>query len=225
MREPPIDVLINNAGALYGTRQLTDDGLEYTFALNHMSYFVVTEGLREQLLAAGAARIISTASAAHQGATLDFDDFQFAKSYRAMRAYSCLEALQHPIYARTCSAPARHQGDGELSASWLRRDTLRRRKRRFNLAHGLACQVFCHNPRRRRSNDHLSRLFARGGQCDWKIFLQVSSNYAFASGVGRPCCFWPCGSAVRLWRVSRNRWGNRPAILWIAEDFGCCASG
>jgi NAD(P)-dependent dehydrogenase (short-subunit alcohol dehydrogenase family) len=71
MREPPIDVLINNAGALYGTRRLTDDGLEYTFALNHMSYFVVTEGLRERLLASGAARIVNTASAAHQGATLD----------------------------------------------------------------------------------------------------------------------------------------------------------
>jgi NAD(P)-dependent dehydrogenase (short-subunit alcohol dehydrogenase family) len=46
-REPPIDVLINNAGALFGTRRLTEDGLEHTFALNHMSYFVVTEGLRE----------------------------------------------------------------------------------------------------------------------------------------------------------------------------------
>ena len=86
-REPPIDVLINNAGALFGTRRLTEDGLEYTFALNHMSYFVVTEGLRERLLASGAARIINTASAAHQGATLDFDDLQSAKSFRAMRAY------------------------------------------------------------------------------------------------------------------------------------------
>ena len=83
IREPPIDVLINNAGALYGTRRLTDDGLEYTFALNHMSYFVVTEGLRERLLASGAARIISTASAAHLGAT----DLQSAKSFGAMRAY------------------------------------------------------------------------------------------------------------------------------------------
>ena len=88
-REPPIDVLINNAGALFGTRRLTEDGLEYTFALNHMSYFVVTEGLRERLLASGAARIISTASAAHQGATLDFDNLQSAKSFRATRAYSC----------------------------------------------------------------------------------------------------------------------------------------
>jgi NAD(P)-dependent dehydrogenase (short-subunit alcohol dehydrogenase family) len=86
-REPPIDVLINNAGALFGTRRLTEDGLEYTFALNHMSYFVVTERLRERLLASGGARIINTASAAHQGATLDFDDLQSAKSFRAMRAY------------------------------------------------------------------------------------------------------------------------------------------
>jgi NAD(P)-dependent dehydrogenase (short-subunit alcohol dehydrogenase family) len=88
-REPPIDVLVNNAGALFGTRRLTEDGLEHTFALNHMSYFVVTEGLRERLLASGAARIVNTASAAHQDATLDFDDLQSAKSFRAMRAYSC----------------------------------------------------------------------------------------------------------------------------------------
>jgi NAD(P)-dependent dehydrogenase (short-subunit alcohol dehydrogenase family) len=86
-REPPIDILINNAGALFGTRRLTEDGLEYTFALNHMSYFVVTEGLRDRLLASGGARIINTASAAHQGATLDFDDLQSAKNFRAMTAY------------------------------------------------------------------------------------------------------------------------------------------
>ena len=86
-REPPIDILINNAGALFGNRRLTKDGLEYTFALNHMSYFVVTEGLQQRLLASGGARIINTASAAHQRATLDFDDLQSAKSFRATRAY------------------------------------------------------------------------------------------------------------------------------------------
>jgi NAD(P)-dependent dehydrogenase (short-subunit alcohol dehydrogenase family) len=42
-QEPQIDVLINNAGALFSTRRLTEDGLECTFALNHMAYFVVTE--------------------------------------------------------------------------------------------------------------------------------------------------------------------------------------
>jgi NAD(P)-dependent dehydrogenase (short-subunit alcohol dehydrogenase family) len=87
-REPPIDILINNAGALFGTRRQTEDGLEYTFALNHMSHFVVTEGLQQRLLASGGARIINTASAAHQRATLDLDNLQSAKNFRATRAYA-----------------------------------------------------------------------------------------------------------------------------------------
>jgi NAD(P)-dependent dehydrogenase (short-subunit alcohol dehydrogenase family) len=86
-QEPRIDVLINNAGALFATRRLTEDGLEYTFALNHMAYFVMTEGLRERLLASSPARVVNTASASHQGATLDFDDLQLAKSFGSMKAY------------------------------------------------------------------------------------------------------------------------------------------
>jgi NAD(P)-dependent dehydrogenase (short-subunit alcohol dehydrogenase family) len=86
-KEPRIDVLINNAGAMFSSRRLTEDGLEYTFALNHMAYFVVTEGLRERLLASAPARIVNTASAAHQGARLDFDDLQLAKSFGPMKAY------------------------------------------------------------------------------------------------------------------------------------------
>jgi NAD(P)-dependent dehydrogenase (short-subunit alcohol dehydrogenase family) len=86
-REPHIDVLINNAGAMFAKRRLTEDGLERTFALNHMAYFVMTARLRERLLASGPARIINTASAAHQGASLDFDDLQSAKSFGARKAY------------------------------------------------------------------------------------------------------------------------------------------
>src|SRR5262245_7136281 len=87
-QEPRIDVLINNAGALFARRRLTQDGLEFTFALNHMAYFVLTEWLRERLLASRHARIINTASAAHQDATLDFDDLQSARNYQALKAYS-----------------------------------------------------------------------------------------------------------------------------------------
>jgi NAD(P)-dependent dehydrogenase (short-subunit alcohol dehydrogenase family) len=85
--EPRIDVLINNAGALFGTRQTTADGLEQTFATNHMAYFVLTLGLRERLLAAAPARVVSTASDAHTGYTLDFADLQATKGYSPMRAY------------------------------------------------------------------------------------------------------------------------------------------
>jgi NAD(P)-dependent dehydrogenase (short-subunit alcohol dehydrogenase family) len=85
--EPRIDVLINNAGALFGTRHLTADNLEETFATNHMAYFVLTLSLRANLLAAAPARVVSTASDAHKGYILDFDDLQAAKSYSAIRAY------------------------------------------------------------------------------------------------------------------------------------------
>src|SRR5204863_4870821 len=63
--EPRIDALINNAGALFATRQVTEDGLELTFALNHISYFVLTYGLRDQLRAAAPARVVNVASDAH----------------------------------------------------------------------------------------------------------------------------------------------------------------
>ena len=86
-QEPRIDVLINNAGAIVANRRLTVDGLECTFALNHMAYFVVTDGLRETLLTSAPARIVNTASAAHKGARLDFDDLQLAKGFGPLKAY------------------------------------------------------------------------------------------------------------------------------------------
>ena len=85
--EPRIDVLINNAGNVFSTRKLTPDGLERTFATNHMAYFVLAHELREHLVASAPARIVSTASAAHVRHTLDFDDLQLAKGYSIMRAY------------------------------------------------------------------------------------------------------------------------------------------
>jgi NAD(P)-dependent dehydrogenase (short-subunit alcohol dehydrogenase family) len=85
--EPRIDVLINNAGNVFPTRQLTPDGLERTFATNHMAYFVLTRELRDRLVASSPARIVSTASRAHRGQSLDLDDLQLAKGYGIQRAY------------------------------------------------------------------------------------------------------------------------------------------
>lgn len=85
--EPHIDVLINNAGAMYSSRVVTEDGLELTFATNHVSYVVMTHGLRERLMAAAPARVVNTASDAHKGALLDFEDLQSAKSYRGFKVY------------------------------------------------------------------------------------------------------------------------------------------
>jgi NAD(P)-dependent dehydrogenase (short-subunit alcohol dehydrogenase family) len=85
--EPRIDVLINNAGALFGTRQVTGDALEMTFATNHIAYFVVTNLLLARLQATPGARIVSTASEAHRRAKLDFDDLQLEKGYTGFGMY------------------------------------------------------------------------------------------------------------------------------------------
>lgn len=85
--EPRIDVLINNAGAIFGSRRITEDNLELTFALNHMAYVVLTLGLRERLFATPPARVVNTASDAHRGSKLDFDDLQSSREYSGIKVY------------------------------------------------------------------------------------------------------------------------------------------
>jgi NAD(P)-dependent dehydrogenase (short-subunit alcohol dehydrogenase family) len=85
--ERRIDVLINNAGAMFGSRQVTPDNLELTFAVNHMAYFVLTLGLSERLFASSPARVVNTASAAHRGNKLDFDDLKSMRGYSGFKVY------------------------------------------------------------------------------------------------------------------------------------------
>lgn len=83
--EPRIDILMNNAGALFARRYETEDGLELTFALNHMSYFVTTLLLRHQL--APDARIVNTASDAHRHGKLVLDDLQWKRWWKPFSCY------------------------------------------------------------------------------------------------------------------------------------------
>jgi NAD(P)-dependent dehydrogenase (short-subunit alcohol dehydrogenase family) len=91
--EARVDVLINNAGALFARRQVTEDALEMTFATNHIAYFVVTNLLMERLKATPGARIVSTASDAHKRAKLDFDDLQSEKRYSGFGVYGCSKLM------------------------------------------------------------------------------------------------------------------------------------
>jgi NAD(P)-dependent dehydrogenase (short-subunit alcohol dehydrogenase family) len=85
--EPRIDVLINNAGAIFQSREVTADGLERTFATNHVSYFVLTHLLRDRLIAAAPARVVNTSSDAHRSGRMNFDDLQAARSYSGFAVY------------------------------------------------------------------------------------------------------------------------------------------
>jgi retinol dehydrogenase 14 len=84
---PRIDVLVNNAGLILDRRVLTEDGLETTFAVNHIGYFLLTRLLEPKLLAGAPARVVNVASRAHQSGTLRFDDLMGAKGYDGWSAY------------------------------------------------------------------------------------------------------------------------------------------
>jgi NAD(P)-dependent dehydrogenase (short-subunit alcohol dehydrogenase family) len=85
---PRLDVLINNAGAIFAQRQLTVDGIEKTFALNHLAYFLLTNLLLDRIHSSAPARIINVSSLAHRLGSIRFDNLQGEKSYTRMGAYS-----------------------------------------------------------------------------------------------------------------------------------------
>ena len=82
-----LDVLVNNAGAVYFDRQVSADGIEMTFALNHLGYFLLTTLLLDLIVASAPARVINVSSEAHRRVRLDFDDLENARRYSAWRAY------------------------------------------------------------------------------------------------------------------------------------------
>jgi NAD(P)-dependent dehydrogenase (short-subunit alcohol dehydrogenase family) len=86
-RHHRIDVLVNNAGIVSLRRELTADGLESTFAVNHLGYFLLTLLLLERLRTSAPARIVNVASDAHRFGALDFSDLQNERKYRSMRVY------------------------------------------------------------------------------------------------------------------------------------------
>ncbi len=85
---PRIDVLINNAGVALKQRELTADGIERTFAVNYLAYFMLANLLLPALLAAAPARIINVASGAHASGKLAFDNLQGERTYRIFPMYA-----------------------------------------------------------------------------------------------------------------------------------------
>lgn len=86
-RHPQLHVLVNNAGAYNARRTVTQDGYETTFGVNHLGYFLLTKLLLETMRMSGRARIVNVSSAAHTGATINFDDLQGDRHYRGFGAY------------------------------------------------------------------------------------------------------------------------------------------
>lgn len=82
-----LDVLVNNAGGFFLKHRKSVDGIEMTFALNHMNYFMTTLLLMDPILASSSARIVNVSAESHRGHGLNFDDLQFEGGYNGVRAY------------------------------------------------------------------------------------------------------------------------------------------
>ena len=183
--EPRIDVLINNAGALFSNRQVTPEGLELTFALNHMAYFVLTEALRDRLVASAPARIVSTSSAAHQGMSLDFSDLQSAKGYNGLRVYG-RSKLANILFTREL---ARRLAGTEVTANCLHPGAVATRfgefQRRLRGRADPFSQTVLHLAGTGRRHHHLPRVFARGRNDDRAVFRQAQGQGTLHGGARR----------------------------------------
>src|SRR5262245_4738283 len=108
-RMPRLDVLVNNAGAMYTARRLTEDGIELTWAVNHLAPFLLTTLLLDRLKESTPARIVTTASEAHRGAHIPFDDLKAERSYRGFGRY-CETKLANILF--TAELARRLEGSG-----------------------------------------------------------------------------------------------------------------
>jgi retinol dehydrogenase 14 len=85
---PRLDVLVNNVGGFWNSRRVTADGLEHTFAVNHLAPFLLTNLLLDRLVASAPARVVTVSSGAQAMGRIDFDDLQGERSYSGQRAYN-----------------------------------------------------------------------------------------------------------------------------------------
>ncbi|MET0524762.1 MAG: SDR family oxidoreductase [Nocardioides sp.] len=104
-----LHVLVNNVGTVHADRTLTDEGIEATFAVNHLGPFLLTERLKDLLVASAPARVVFTSSVAQYRGTMDFDDLGFEHGYAIMKAYS-RSKLANALYTRSLAAELADRG-------------------------------------------------------------------------------------------------------------------
>jgi NAD(P)-dependent dehydrogenase (short-subunit alcohol dehydrogenase family) len=109
-RHSRLDVLLNNAGGVNLERRLTPDGIEQTFAVNHLAAFLLTEELQDLLVASAPARVVTVSSEAHRALqTLDFDNLQGERRYKPLLAYS-ISKLANVMFTYELDRRLRHRG-------------------------------------------------------------------------------------------------------------------
>jgi NAD(P)-dependent dehydrogenase (short-subunit alcohol dehydrogenase family) len=194
---PRLDVLVNNAGGLWLDRQLTVDGLEPTFAVNHLAYFLLTQLLLERLKTSAPARIVNVSSAAHRNAIIDFDNLQGEKRYRGWPQY-CRTKVMNLLFTYEL---ARRLGDTDVTVNALHPGWV---ATGFGGGNGL----------RGRLLQLLARCFAISPEEGARTIVYLASSPDVAAATGRyfvreqavpssPASY-DQASAGRLWQISEQ---------------------
>jgi NAD(P)-dependent dehydrogenase (short-subunit alcohol dehydrogenase family) len=201
-RYESLDILINNAGVFLSRRFTTVDSIEYTFAVNHLAPFLLTNLLFERIKASSPSRIITTSSVAHRGAHINFDNLQFERGrYNGVEAYR-QSKLANILFTKELAR--RSRGSGVTSNCFhpggVRTNLVQSSPWYYRLIWAII------NP----------FLVSPMKGADTAIYLASSSKVAEISGkyfVNRePVSPWELAddhdSAARLWKISEELTGN-----------------
>jgi hypothetical protein len=200
-KEPRIDVLINNAGAMFSSRRWAG---KYLRAKPH-GLFRRHRGAARTAPGFIAGTHRQCFFSRPSGCQAGFRRPAIGEGLRIHESLWPLQALQHSFHARTRPPPAWHGGHCQLPASGLRRHTLRRPKRRRDLALRWARQTLRDFSRKGRGNNHLSGLVGRRHGNHGCIFLQVPPDNTVASGAGRQGCIVALGAQRGIGGLERLR--------------------
>jgi NAD(P)-dependent dehydrogenase (short-subunit alcohol dehydrogenase family) len=149
-----LDVLLNNAGAIFLSRKVSVDGYEMTVALNHLNYFLLTNLLLDTLKAAPSARIVNVASRAHYRGHVNFDDLQSQRGYNGMRVYSMSKLmnvlftyelarrLQGTNVTANCLHPGFVASNFAGNNGWLVRTAMNFMSGRISVDEGARCSIY-----------------------------------------------------------------------------------
>jgi retinol dehydrogenase 12 len=151
---PTLDVLLNNAGAIFLSRKVNVDGYEMTLALNHLNYFLLTHRLLDLLKAAPAGRIVNVSSRAHYRGHVNFDDLQSQHGYNGMRVYGMSKLmnvlftyelarrLQGTSVTANCLHPGFVASNFAGNNGWIARTAMRFLPGRISVEEGAKCSIF-----------------------------------------------------------------------------------
>jgi NAD(P)-dependent dehydrogenase (short-subunit alcohol dehydrogenase family) len=193
-----IDVLVNNAGGYWNTRHVTVDGLEHTFALNHLAPFLLTHLLLDRLTHSAPARVVTVSSHAHADGRIDFDDLQGERSYAGARAYNQSKLanvlftyeLARKLQATPVTANALHPGVVNTS---LRHRGSRRRAATARPIHA----PFHEDPGPRRRHANPPSFRARSRASNRPLLRQQQTQESSQRSYDE-------ATAARLWQVSAD---------------------